>query len=247
MQFYIDNKVTILIIPFFNIYLRFMKGRLLILLYQLAVMGSISDFIDIKTVALKDVLGVSQQSISRWLIELEKLGLIYRVVHGKGQKIKITDKGVSVLRELYYNLNRIFGEFPRKFKIRGIVFSGLGEGAFYTSIPYYRRQFIEKLGFDPYPGTLNLKLKGASDVEVKRFLKTLSGIVITGFSNGYRSYGGAKCFKAKIDGVDCALILVERTHYGDDVIEILAPIKIRDALNIVDGSEVEVEVYVDES
>lgn len=222
-----------------------MKGRLLILLYQLAIMGSVNDFIDVKTVVIKDYLGVSQQSVSRWLIELEKLGFIHRIVHGKGQKVKVTDKGLSVLRELYVNLGKIFGEFPRKFKIRGVVFSGLGEGAFYTSIPYYRKQFIEKLGFDPYPGTLNLRLKGPFDMEVKRILKTLCGIVITGFSNGYRSYGGAKCFKAKIDGIDCALILVERTHYGDDVIEILAPIKVRDALNLVDGSEVEVEVYVD--
>lgn len=227
--------------PIFVVY---MKGSLLITLYQLALMGALRSPIPIKTTKLKDLMGVSQQSVSRWLIELEKLGLISRSVYGKGQIIRITEKGAEVLRELYVNLGRIFESFPDKLKFRGIVFSGLGEGRFYTSIPHYRRQFIEKLGFDPYPGTLNLKLKGFHDIEVKKVLKLITGIPIVGFYNGVRSYGGAKCFKAKINGIDCAVILVERTHYGDDVIEILAPVKIRDALKLVDGSEVEVEVYV---
>lgn len=221
-----------------------MKGRLLILLYQLAISGCIYNFVSIKTTSLKTSLGISQQSISRWLIELEKYGLIHREFQGKNQMIKISDKGLSILRELYVNLSMIFGEFAKKLKVNGIVFTGLGEGAFYTSIPEYKKQFIEKLGFDPYPGTLNLKLKRPSDIEVKRILKSLPGIPIHGFSNGHRSYGGAKCFKARINGIDCALILVERTHYGDDVIEVLAPLKIRDALKLVDGSEVEIEIYI---
>ncbi|MEM2137087.1 MAG: DUF120 domain-containing protein [Candidatus Methanomethylicia archaeon] len=221
-----------------------MKGRLVILLYQLAVMGALRGPINIKTSVLKDYLGVSQQSVSRWILELEKLGLIVRDLSGRKQTVKISDKGLSVLRGFYINLSRVFEEFPKKFKIRGFLFSGLGEGAFYTSIPHYKKQFQEKLGFEPYPGTLNLRLKSVADIEVKRVLKGLPGIVISGFSNGLRSYGGAKCFKAKIDGIDCVLVLVERTHYGDDVIEILSPIKIRDALGLKDGSEVEVEVYV---
>lgn len=43
----------------------------------------------------------------------------------------------------------------------GRVFSGVGEGSFYVSL--YSKKFLEKLGFRPYPGTLNLRL--VNDVE----------------------------------------------------------------------------------
>ncbi len=39
-----------------------------------------------------------------------------------------------------------------------------------------------------------------------------------------------------------AVIVPERTHYPEDIIEIIAPVKLRDYLNVNDGSIVEVEV-----
>ena len=220
------------------------KDRLILLLYRLAFLGACWNHIFVTTSGLKDHFGVSQQTISRWIRELETLNLITRRITKNGQYIKITDNGISLLKELYLNLNRIFSQAPTSFKLCGVVFTGFGEGAYYMSVSYYLDQFSKKLGFRPYPGTLNLHLCGVKDLEVKRLLKALPGIVITGFSNDVRTYGGAKCFKGQIDGVECALVLIERTHYGDDVVEIVAPVKLRDTLKLTDGDVVEFIVYV---
>ncbi|RLE53544.1 MAG: riboflavin kinase [Candidatus Methanomethylicota archaeon] len=220
------------------------KERHLMTLYKLALLGGCWKPIFIATKDLGKVMGISQQSASRRLKELEEMKLIMREVSRRGQFVKITDKGLKVLREVYTNLKRVFSEIPKSFTIRGYVFSGFGEGAYYMSIPYYYEQFVKKLGFKPYHGTLNLKLKGIHDLEVKKLLSSLPGIEIKGFSNGRRTYGGAKCFKAKIGGVDGAVVLIERTHYGEDVMEVISPKKLRDELNLNDGDEVVVEVFV---
>ena len=42
--------------------------------------------------------------------------------------------------------------------LNGTVQSGLGEGAYYMSLRPYTDQFLEILGFSPFPGTLNVQL-----------------------------------------------------------------------------------------
>jgi len=127
--------------------------------------------------------------------------------------------------------------------IEGIVFSGLGEGAYYVTREPYRKQFIEKLGFDPYPGTLNLKLTSWYDINLRRELEERPGIKISGFENENRTYGPVKCFHARINGKERgAVILALRTHYDSSVIEIIAPSYLRKALKLKDGNKVKVEV-----
>jgi riboflavin kinase len=41
----------------------------------------------------------------------------------------------------------------RKITLRGRVSSGGGTGSFFVNLPWAKKQFKEKLGFDPYPGT----------------------------------------------------------------------------------------------
>ena len=68
--------------------------------------------------------------------------------------------------------------------VTGEVFSGLGEAAKYISMEGYMKQFKSKLGFSPYPGTLNLKLLSDNDLKVRKLLITGGGIYIDGFSDG---------------------------------------------------------------
>jgi len=68
---------------------------------------------------------------------------------------------------------------------------------------------------------------------------------IEGFEDGQRSYGRAKCFKTIInDEVEGAIIIIERTHYDDTVLEIIAPINIRKKLGLNEGDIVEVDVIL---
>ena len=46
-------------------------------------------------------------------------------------------------------------------QLRGVVCAGLGEGSGFVQLPWVRREFAAKLGFEPYPGTFNLHMAGA--------------------------------------------------------------------------------------
>src|SRR6185503_4101153 len=46
--------------------------------------------------------------------------------------------------------------------LRGRVASGKGEGALFTRLDWARAAFVERLGIDPFPGTLNLVTEDAA-------------------------------------------------------------------------------------
>ena len=49
--------------------------------------------------------------------------------------------------------------------INARITEGLKESSFFTHIPWVGEQFISKLGIDPHPGTLNLEVIDARDLE----------------------------------------------------------------------------------
>jgi CTP-dependent riboflavin kinase len=61
----------------------------------------------------------------------------------------------------------------------GEACSGLGEGASFTALEWVRREFLSKLGFEPYPGTFNLRMGGADWEAAKRIMARGTGIAIT--------------------------------------------------------------------
>ncbi|MEM3663151.1 MAG: DUF120 domain-containing protein [Candidatus Jordarchaeales archaeon] len=223
-----------------------MNEELWFTLYEIALVGGCEGGIDISSTRLADRLRVSQQTAARRLQDLEKEGLIVREITAKGQNIKITKEGVRRLWEVYVGLKRVFEEKPQTIKVKGEVFSGMGEGRYYVSIDGYRKRFEEKLGFTPYPGTLNLKLKSYHDVQTRRLLEAYPGIIIEEFEEGGRTFGRVKCFRALIEGkIEGSLLLINRTHYGDDVVEIISPVFLREALNLKDGENVTIYVILE--
>jgi riboflavin kinase len=218
--------------------------RHLFTLLKLAEMGAHRRTARISTEYLAGKLGASQQTASRYLIELEAKGWIERTITPEGCLIKITSSGVKELNRLYSTL-RVLMEavYPPSVTLEGTVFTGFGEGAYYISKDGYRRQFIEKLGFDPYPGTLNLKLTTDYDVKARNELEAYPGVEIEGFKNEDRTFGAVKCYPVIIQNdVKGALILALRSHYDVSVLEIIAPVPLRKQLKLKDGHKVKVEV-----
>ncbi|MCW4021044.1 MAG: CTP-dependent riboflavin kinase [Candidatus Bathyarchaeota archaeon] len=214
-------------------------------LYKLAEMGARNRTIKTSTKFLAEKLGLSQQTVSRRLIELERKGWIQRTSTRDGSLIRISESGDTQLRKVRCGLNTVFEEKrPLSVTIEGVVFSGLREGAYYVTRDPYRRQFIEKLGFDPYPGTLNLKINSEYDARIREELETYPGIEITGFQNKDRTYGSVKCFRAAINNKEKgAVVLALRTHYDSSVIEVIAPFFLRGRLKLKDGNKVKVEIF----
>ncbi len=181
------------------------------------------------------ILGVSQQSASRYLKLLETENLITREVSGNGQKVAITEKGESILKELYTDLGNFFNATEKKV-LEGIVKSGLGEGAYYIKI--YSEKLQEKLGFKPYSGTLNIKTLMLGD------FGSYSTCTIDSFSENDRVFGTARLIPVKLSKgsqhEDCYVILPERTHHKNEL-ELISEKNLRNALKLKDGDTVKIE------
>jgi len=220
------------------------EWRHIFILLKLAEMGAHRRTAKISTEYLAGKLGASQQTASRYLIELDKNGWIKRTITPEGCLLKITDAGIKELKKLYSNLRFLMeAAYPPSITLEGVVFTGLGEGAYYISKERYRKQFIEKLGFEPYPGTLNLKLTTDYDVKTRSELEAYPAIEIEGFRNENRTFGSVKCYPVTIENkAKGALILALRSHYDASVIEVIAPVFLRKHLSLKDGHKVKVEV-----
>jgi riboflavin kinase, archaea type len=222
----------------------FQEWRQLFTLLKLAEMGAHKRTAKISTEYLADKLGTSQQTASRYLIELEHKGLIKRNVTHEGCLIRIDSAGTAQLQKLCINLKTLLeAAYPPTMTLEGTVFTGLGEGAYYTAKDHYKKQFIEKLGFEPYPGTLNIKLTTDYDVKTRTELEAYPAIEVAGFKNEDRTFGIVKCYPVMIENkVKGAILSALRTHYDVSVLEILAPVCLRKYLNLKDGNKVKVEI-----
>src|SRR5207249_7912427 len=130
---------------------------------------------------------------------MEKLGLLTRSAERRNQTVRITKEGLDSLTQMYRLLRSIF-EAPRsEVEISAVVFSGLSEGAYYMGMEGYRKQFRSKLGFDPFPGTLNLRVR-KEDLGARRELDSNPCVEIEGFANKTRTYGAVKGDRAIIKG-----------------------------------------------
>jgi len=219
------------------------KPSLLITLYKLIEVGAYPDEVIFTTTELARLLGASQQTASRHLIELERLGLVHRVRLGRRESIKITITGIKHLDKMFITLKRAFEMKKAETVFEGTVFSGMGEGAYYVNQEAYKEQFLSKLHFQPYAGTLNLRVRKEDQEEV-RLLEASPFILIEGFTDGGRSFGPAKCFLSKIaEKADGALILPVRTHYSGDVVELISPKFLREELNLKDGDTIKVRAF----
>jgi riboflavin kinase len=218
------------------------------ILIELLSLGAKDSPIKISTIEISKRTGKSQQLASKHLLELEREGYVERFKVDRQYSIKLTERGLNQLTKLYLALKEVLEAPPSVMEIEGELFSGLGEGSYYVSLEGYGRQFIDRLGFDPYIGTLNLKLTSQKDRKLRRELEHYSGISIDGFKDEYRTYGGAKCFMAIVnDQVEGAVAILERSHYDESVLEVISPVNIREKLGLKDGNRVKVKIFLESS
>lgn len=210
-------------------------------LKRLALMGAVNNAIKVSSNEFQKHTGASSKTAARKLKQLEEEGLIERKIVPGGQLIRMTKEGIEILKSEYLEYSSIFSPECDTLELEGKVLKGLGEGQYYVNIPGYRKQFEEKLRFLPFPGTLNVKLSESSSPLRKRLLE-LPAVQIEGFSDGERTFGGGKCYSVSVGGIEAAVVAPERTHYPMDLIEIIAPVKLRDTLNLKDGDKVVIQV-----
>jgi riboflavin kinase len=222
-----------------------LKVQHIITLTKLIAKGAKNNFIPITTESLGKSIKKSQQAASKHLVELEKDGFIERIMNGRKVSVKITPKGYSEMVKLSYLLKSSLDSFPSFVELEGILVSGMGEGAYYMSLKGYTKQFKSKLGYVPFPGTLNVKLQEKKYIDAMQQFTTLDGILIDGFSDNKRTYGWVKCFQATLnDKIDCQLIILERSHHDASIIELISKVCIRKAAKLNDGSKLTIKIPI---
>jgi riboflavin kinase, archaea type len=179
--------------------------------------------------------GMSQQNASRKLALLSEGGYIERGKDG----IRLTRRACDEAAALYSALKGVFE--GGKLELDGTIVKGLGEGGFYMSLPGYRRQITEKLGFDPFPGTLNVRLDAGEEWKRRQLLEG-EPIIISGFRDKDRTFGDLFAYRCSVAGKGGAVIVPLRTHHGPEILELVFGFNAKKALRKKDGDRVKVSV-----
>lgn len=123
-------------------------------------------------------------------------------------------------------------------EIRGKIFTGMGVGKEYLSLEPYQKKIKDITGFEPFAGTLNLRCKQEG---VESFLDSLEAERIDSFTFEGDKYSGINVYKVSLQGVDVAILRMDVTDYGSEVVEVVANDNLREELDLEDGDEVKLQ------
>lgn len=118
-------------------------------------------------------------------------------------------------------------------RIRGCVFSGSGEAAYYVKL--YENSFEQLLGSKPYPGTLNIRL----DKCFEEYARNIKPLVI---EPPRSDLGAVHVYMGYLAGYRVLVVKPAKTRYECNVVEVVSDTKLRDILKLKDGDLVEVVI-----
>ncbi|MFW9962989.1 MAG: DUF120 domain-containing protein [Candidatus Sifarchaeia archaeon] len=210
-------------------------------LYALANKGAIHGKTTITTGELGEILNVSQQTASRRITQCVGQGYLSRIHTAEGMLLQITNKGRDELLYVLSNLEIAFAPPEDEIVIEGSVVTGLGEGAYYVEV--YSSKLKAALGFKPHLGTLNVKIADDDSRKAIGRMKNTPPLVVSGFTHKGRTFGDVICYRVKVNRkIEAAVVIAQRTHHSEEILEVVAPINIRDALGLVDDDKVTLTV-----
>lgn len=123
--------------------------------------------------------------------------------------------------------------------LRGRVERGKGEARRFTQLDWVREQISERIGFDLFAGTLNVRLVEARDLADWQRVRQSPGVALEP-SPGYCA---ARCYPAWAEGsVPCAIVLPQVPGYPADIVELVSPLSLREVLDLADDDPVSVAV-----
>jgi CTP-dependent riboflavin kinase len=132
-----------------------------------------------------------------------------------------------------------------EWSITGKIVSGVKQGAFFTQLDWFQEQCMEKLGYAPYPGTLNLEISAKDIAEVEVIEQEAEIEFIPPDS----TFCSGRAYPVHIEGIRAAIIMPaeEVRVHGKNIIEVISEVKLKDALDVDDGDSVELTVSIDKT
>ncbi|NHI89094.1 MAG: CTP-dependent riboflavin kinase [Candidatus Thorarchaeota archaeon] len=210
-------------------------------LYSLARKGALHRKMTITTRELGEILDVSQQTASRRITQCVEQGYLDRIHTVEGMSLQVTNRGREELMHVFSNLEIAFTPPEDDIVIKGVVVTGLGEGAYYVDV--YSSKLQEALGFRPHLGTLNVKITDDESRKAVARMKNTPPLVLRGFTYEGRTFGDVICYRVKVnERIESAIVIAQRTHHSEGILEVVAPVNIRRALDLDDEDEVTLKV-----
>ena len=130
-------------------------------------------------------------------------------------------------------------------RVTGTVCTGSGEGSTFMSLSWVQQILRERLGFVPYPATLNLRLDSEEEVSRWKDVRARNGGVRIPPPDP--SFCAARCWHARVltagGGREMrgAVLLPLVEDYPDDKVEFVAPERVKDSLGARDGDRLTLE------
>lgn len=119
--------------------------------------------------------------------------------------------------------------------LEGVVTTGMGRGAYYIGLDVYQERFHDVLGFYPYAGTLNLEV----DPDQRQALAdTAATTHIDAPVHDGEELSAVDVHRVTVGGVDAGLLDLAITDHPDSIAEIVAPVNLRNQLDLADGDTV---------
>jgi riboflavin kinase len=107
------------------------------------------------------------------------------------------------------------------------------------ALPWVRDGVRKALGFDPYPGTLNVALRDREMIDAWRRIRQGPALQLEPPAT---EACGARLYRMLVvPDVDVAVIVPDLTHYADDLLELVAPASLRESLGLRDDDRVVLE------
>jgi CTP-dependent riboflavin kinase len=123
-------------------------------------------------------------------------------------------------------------------RVSGTVASGKGDGSHFTELDWVKKQFVEKFGFEPFPGTLNVLLKNATNRDILEVNQERTVAI----EPPEKSYCKGIALRTTISSTVMGAIIVPQVPgYSLDLLEIVAPMNLRGRLHLKDGDTVTLE------
>lgn len=118
-------------------------------------------------------------------------------------------------------------------EIKGKIVSGTHKGSYFMSLEVYQVEFREKLGFLPFPGTLNLEVSRENAESIHNLTDKMG--VITGKGK----FGDVKFLKSQLNNeINGAILFPMKTQHSNNILEFVASENLRKSLQLEDGDEI---------
>lgn len=131
-------------------------------------------------------------------------------------------------------------------RIEGVIFSDLGQASKFMALDWVQEALRESLGFAPYPATLNLQPSTPQDARLwEQIQRDVAAVQLAPVPTGFCSAGlYFVSLRRLADGQETvrgAVLLPAVVDYPKDKIEVVAQVRIKDALSVKDGDRLVLE------